>query len=405
MVAEIIDFPPDDSAFDAGDLDARNGLAPTPFEWIGPKLLPKRQWLYGRHLIRKYVSATIAPGGLGKSSLVMAESLAMASGRGILGEFVAEPLRVWYWNGEDGQDENRYRMVAVASHYEISPDAFAPRLFHDTGREKDIVIGRQERNGFGIDGEVVQEIIRHVIANRIDVLIIDPFVAVHLVGENDNGPINAIVRAFALIAEKGNCAVELVHHIRKPGSGVSTPTVVEDARGASALIGGVRSARVLNLMSEDEADMFRIKSRFSYFRVDDGKANLAPRSETALWRRIVGFDLGNGADGERGDSIGVVEAWEPPGLFSGVPQDALVQAQRILAVTAYRYDQQSPDWVGYAVASVLGISPSDAPGKRKIGQIIDKWIETGVVEKFDAPDERRKPKSFVRAEYRVETDD
>jgi hypothetical protein len=391
-------YPPEDSAFDADALDERNTLAPTPFEWIDPTLLPKRQWLYGRHLIRKYVSTTIAPGGLGKSSLIIAESLCMASGRGLLGEYIAEPLRVWYWNGEDGQDENRYRMVAAASHHKISPDAFASRLFHDTGREKEITIGANDRGGFTINNFVVDEIIRHIIDNHIDVLIVDPFVAVHTVGENDNGAINAIVRAFARIAEFGNCAVELVHHIRKPGAGVSADTDVNDARGASALIGGVRSARVLNAMSKDEAATFGIEDRFAYFRVDNGKANLAPRSDDAVWRHIVGYDLGNGEGNTAGDSIGVVEAWELPGIFAGTPRDALAQAQRIFSAGKHHYDVRSPDWAGYSVSDMLGLDPEEKEGKARIRKIIEKWIETGGVEKYNMPDKNRRPRYFIRSD-------
>jgi hypothetical protein len=43
-----------------------------PFD---PATLPPRQWLYGRHYLRQTVSATVAPGGYGKSTLDMVEGL------------------------------------------------------------------------------------------------------------------------------------------------------------------------------------------------------------------------------------------------------------------------------------------------------------------------------------------
>src|SRR4030081_1676596 len=52
----------------------------TPYTWIAPTTIPRRDFVYGRHLIRKFVSATVAPGGIGKSSLVITEALAMVSG-------------------------------------------------------------------------------------------------------------------------------------------------------------------------------------------------------------------------------------------------------------------------------------------------------------------------------------
>jgi hypothetical protein len=48
---------------------------PTVFEWEDPTELPVRDWIYGRHLIRRHVSATIASGAVGKTSLKIVEAL------------------------------------------------------------------------------------------------------------------------------------------------------------------------------------------------------------------------------------------------------------------------------------------------------------------------------------------
>jgi hypothetical protein len=50
-------------------------IAATPFSSLDPITIPRRQFLYGRHLIRQFVSTTVAPGGIGKSSLGIAEAL------------------------------------------------------------------------------------------------------------------------------------------------------------------------------------------------------------------------------------------------------------------------------------------------------------------------------------------
>src|SRR5690606_7423182 len=54
-------------------------LAATPFQWKDPSTLPRREFAFGRHFIRKYVSVTVAPGGLGKTANSIVEALAMAS--------------------------------------------------------------------------------------------------------------------------------------------------------------------------------------------------------------------------------------------------------------------------------------------------------------------------------------
>lgn len=64
----------------------RSDRLPTEFSWRDPSTIPPRPWLYGQHLIRKQVSVTVAPGGVGKSSLTICEALAMVSGRELLGD-------------------------------------------------------------------------------------------------------------------------------------------------------------------------------------------------------------------------------------------------------------------------------------------------------------------------------
>ena len=71
-------------------------VAARPFVWRDPKTVPPRQWLYGQHYIRKFVSATIAAPGIGKSSLNLVELIAMASGRPLLGVPAPKQVRVWY---------------------------------------------------------------------------------------------------------------------------------------------------------------------------------------------------------------------------------------------------------------------------------------------------------------------
>jgi hypothetical protein len=44
---------------------------PTPFEPRDPRTLPRREFLYGRHYARKFVSVTVAPGDVGKTTLTL----------------------------------------------------------------------------------------------------------------------------------------------------------------------------------------------------------------------------------------------------------------------------------------------------------------------------------------------
>jgi hypothetical protein len=77
----------------------------TPYAWKDPTKITLRDWLYGFLLIRKFVTATVSPGAVGKSSLLTAEVLAMVSRKALLGILPKKQLRVWLWNLEDPQEE------------------------------------------------------------------------------------------------------------------------------------------------------------------------------------------------------------------------------------------------------------------------------------------------------------
>jgi hypothetical protein len=104
-----------------------------PLNPFKPAELPQREFLFGRHYQRRTVGGTVAPGGTGKSSLVMVESVSMALGLDLLDNKrpLERPLRVWYHNGEDPMDELKRRLAAICQHYEISLEELQRQFLHD----------------------------------------------------------------------------------------------------------------------------------------------------------------------------------------------------------------------------------------------------------------------------------
>jgi RecA-family ATPase len=153
--------------------------------------LPLRQWLYGRHYVRKFLSATLAAGGLGKSSLELVEAVAMASKMNLLDVPVPQQLRIANW-GEDPADEIERRVGAVLKHFKISREKIEGWLFVDSFRNQPLRVASLEK------GEIVfpddDALTKALIENRIDVLILDPFVKTHSVSENDNAAIDRVAR-------------------------------------------------------------------------------------------------------------------------------------------------------------------------------------------------------------------
>lgn len=364
-------------------------LRATPFQWTDAADILPRQWLYGRHLIRGFASATVGASGFGKSSQIIADAMAMVTGRPLFGDEPAASLRVWHYNLEDPRDELCRRIAAAAKHYGLGADDIGDRLFVNSGRDAEMVIAKESRDGIEIVAPVVRAIMKAIKVNRIDVLQVDPFVATHRVSENDNAKIDAAARQWVRIAEETGCAIELVHHVRK-NSGTEQLTV-DDARGASSLIAAVRSARVLNRMAQDEGEKAGVDDHRLYFRVDNGKSNLAPPM-AATWRRFVSVSLDNGPTP---DFVGVVEAWKWPDPFDGVTTADLMAVQKRISDGQWRESDKATDWAGRAVAEVLGLDPSDKAVRASVRRMIKTWVSTGALRVVERQDKERHKRPYI----------
>jgi len=384
--------------YGGSEISAPTSLPPqivaTPWTWRDPATIPPREALYDRHLFRGFVSGTAGAGGTGKSTLVTGESLAMATGRPLLGKRTPrEPLRVWLWNLEDPAEELDRRIAAQCQHFGITPADLGDRLHVNSGRDQPCVIARMTAGGATILVPVIEAIVAEIKARRIDVLTIDPFVSCHQATENDNNAQDAVVKAWGSVADKsaGNCAVELVHHVRKLGDAEAT---AESVRGAVSFIAGCRDVRVLNRMTEKEAASAGVDNHRLYFRVYSDKSNLAPPSDKSDWYRLGSVDLGNGGAGES-DHVQIIEPWQWPNAFDDVTARDLLAVQKRIAEGQWRANSQASDWAGKAVAEVLDLDLSSAPLQTKTKTLLKTWIESGALKPVMRLDEHRKEREFI----------
>jgi hypothetical protein len=369
----------------------------TAHEWRDATQIPRRDFLFRRHYIRGFVSATIAPGGIGKSSQALVEAIAMVTAKEFLGETpTSGALRVWYY-GEDPQDELDRRIAAICQHYGIQKNDLGDRLFRDSMHtlplKRFASQGKAGKSGSGIVfDKIIEEGIRHTIRQvRLDVVIFDPLISLHSASENDNVAMDAIARKLGTIAAETDSAIDLVHHARKP-TGSQAELTVDDGRGARSLIDAVRSARILNRMSAKEAEDVGIlpKDRPRYFRADRGKANMTP-PEAATWSQIVSVILPNT------DNVGVVTPWTYPNPLDGV---AATDVDWIRNLVRSNPDlgcrPNSKAWIGIELAKHLALDPANKAHHAKLRKILKTWFDNGVlaVDEHEDP-ETRKKKKFV----------
>lgn len=390
--------------FEPYQTQPRPPIRATPFVLRDPASLPERDWLYGRHYIRKYLTSTVGAGGGGKSAHAVSETLAMVTGRPLLDPDgpLMTPLRVWYINAEDPQDEIDRRFHAAAKHFGVTAEQIGDRLFTDSGRDQEFVVMRQDGRGFKVCQPLIDEMVTEIRHRQIDVVIIDPLVSTHEVPENDNGAMQRVAKAWTEVCDRGNCCVEVIHHVVKSQSEVTA----DSARGGGALKDKTRGMRVLNAMTAGEAEKVGLEKPDGYFRIDHGKVNMVA-SGHSQWRRFVSVPLGNGKGMVKtGDEIGVVEPWRWPSadamaeraaeqrraVVADVPDDLLAGLKVRLGASDHKYDPKGKPWAGDLVMELTGVT-----NRKEARAMLDAWIEGGdldVVELYDAS--TRKPRNFVK---------
>ncbi len=356
----------------------------TPYVWVMPQSIPPRPWLFGQHYMRGMVSATAGIGGAGKTSLLLVEALCLVTGRDLFsrGEPIAVgPQPVWMHN-EDPMDEMSRRIASACIHYRLGPEDLGGRLHVTSSRSTQIMIARELSSG----GKILvptnhgQQIIDQITTRKICLFMVDPFVAVHRVSENDNVMVEAVMQILRGIAEETKASVELAHHFRKLNG--QEPSA-DDIRGASSIVGACRSVRVVAQMTTEEAEGMDIQpeERKSYIWLQNAKANMSPPLLARRWFQLQSIDLDNAVPPYAADSVGVVTEWTPPAKafdltapeFRAVRLAFKEAANPLLCL---RYDARSAGWAGKLIGKAIDMDPEDSGARVKLKALIERWIHS-----------------------------
>lgn len=347
----------------------------TAFEWSDPTKLPLTPWIYGDKLIRGKVSLLLAPGGAGKTFFTITSGLAMASGQQLLHDHVYNdgPKSVCFWSLEEDSDTLKRRIHAAGMKYNlIGDDDVAKRIFIQSGSSARIRIVKPGTAGeVEADTQKADEIISFLNGNKIDVLIVDPFVKSHAVNENDNGAIDLVVNEWNRIAVEADCAVWLVHHTSKLRGDDAN---VESARGAKSLSDAVRVAHALNPMSDKCAKDNALENPRAYIRCDCVKSNYGQRTSTPDWYKFESVDLGNG---EAGVGVLMPFALESSHDLDACELDMEAFWQDVDATGNRAKHELAGDWIGHTLAQHLGVDMQKPKDKSAVKAKLESMIGAG----------------------------
>ena len=365
------------------------GFVLRPARLPDPAEIPPRQWLYGRDLARDFVTILAATGGTGKSAFAMTVAIELASGRALLSTKilkaspqVCRPIKVAILNLEDPLDELERRVAGIMKHYEINRNALNGQLFLHSGEMRALTIAAVGDDGSKVIYPDENVLIDEMRKSQVDLVIVDPLAESHSLEENSNGQMALVAAAWRRVARATNAAVWLIHHVRKGGT-----SDIEGARGAKSLTDSARIGIMMASMSEEEARQMDVRpaDRLQFVRVETAKANMAPRGGHVRWFKLASLNLGNSsAEYPDGDTVGVIESWEPPSTTIELTDISTNQALDIIN-NGFRPDVPfSPNrsgngnqrWVGNVLVNHFGLRPEGAR------RLITRWFQEGVLEEI-----------------------
>jgi hypothetical protein len=363
-----------------------------------PRKIPLREWMHAKHYIRKHVVMTSAPGDFGKTSLALCNAIEMATGLGLIGPApLLGPYRVAYWNAEDPDEEIDRRIAAICLHHNIDQNLLKDHLIIGGMLPMGSRIAWFENGKVVFDNKLISQTEEYIKDFKIDCMIFDPLIAFHSVPENDIAMEKLLKQGFGQIAVKHDCCIELCQHMRKSGAGQYGGELSgDDSRGSSSIKDAVRSMRVLNRMSKDEASVANIpdEERRAYLRIDRGKGNMLP-PQKATWFRLECVDLQNGDGYRPGDEVQVAEGWTYPLVIDAVNPDDLKWLLGEVSQGDYRLNAQAKDWVGYLLIRRLKLDPNDDQDKKRVAAVIKALLKNGTITTVPRRDKNSEWRDYV----------
>jgi AAA domain len=372
---------------------------PTPYSGRSAAQLPRRKFIKGEHYLLGAVTVTAAPGGAGKSMLSLLDSVSFAIGRDLLtGEPLEKRRKAWVWGAEDDLDEMERRVEGICAHYGIARGELDGWLFLDSGYDLPLDLAEGPMGKTLVRTGQIDLIAERVKEREIEVVSLDPLVALHTMAEGDNPGHAKLIRTLNnRLAKPCNCSVDIDHHTRKPSAGQEGGMTADDMRGASATVFAARSGRMLHPMSLAEAEKYSIEAddRVDYYRVDRAKANMARRG-TICWVHQVMVPIANGPGGSYGDVIAVPTLWVPPNAMQGVSDTIANGIRSEVAKGEYRRDMRAgASWAGRLIALRLGLDPDTKSGKARARTVLETLIKKSVLAVELRTDRHRHTKEYV----------
>lgn len=262
-------------------LDIRRALTekPEPIDYVLPSL-PAR-----------CLGALVAPGGVGKSSLVTQISVEMALGLPLIGGVhpAQAPAKVVLLLAEEDTLLCVWRLQAVKRLLETEPDKIEEErlalleqnlmIFPLAGSDVSVLTSRRST-------KVADQIKKVAEGSRL--LVVDPLRRFYDGDENDSSTVTAVVQTFERVCRDTGTTIVMTQHTTKSSVIDGRGDVQQASRGSSALPDGVRwQANLVPKDPENGGTSARVSgSKTRNFHLYIPKANYAAPTEPFELKRV-----------------------------------------------------------------------------------------------------------------------
>lgn len=262
--------------------------------------IPPRPWLVPRLLMRRAMTMLIAQGGAGKTTVALAVAAHGAVGQDFGTYKFSSPFKTVFYSAEEDRAELSRRLYAVAVEYKLDwPTVKAGVLLIGQDDFELMLACVVQRQPVQHDDHV-NYLLSLATSPDVGLVVLDPFVEVHMCDEQDNAQMKYVMSVLRRICREANVAMLVPHHTPK-GSGKEAGSA-DAARGAGAIVNSARIAMTLFNATDKDREVYGIKEeeKRDFVRLDDAKMNLTLATSESLWFRKVGVKLVNG------DEVGVL---------------------------------------------------------------------------------------------------
>ncbi len=294
---------------------------------IDPKHIPVREWIISPRLPCGDVAQCVGEPGVSKSTLMLRDALAIATGREdilrgkdedgkpVTHERLHKPGSALIYNAEDRLDEMERRLAAAQRHWGIDQTEYPILLWSGIDGLKLTLAAREnERSPIkrAPGADVLERVIRQ---HGIVFVALDPQISLTSgAHENSNDDADMLLQEIAIMAAENRCCITVVHHTSKQAR--QNKGDMGAGRGGFAAVGKVRSAFTLvNVTGSDDEAGWGVTREDGLIRLDYAKISHDRKPTAPIVFKRANVAVGNGS----GATAAAAEA-----LFDESPRDALL---------------------------------------------------------------------------------